>query len=74
MKRFSTVRDTQRGSQGYMKKRRGRKEIEMRRRRKRGDSRGERQIYTVLCSLSVLRSPEPLQRFTELGREGGGRK
>ena len=36
MKRFSTVRDTKRGSQSYMKKRRGRKEIEMSRRRKRG--------------------------------------
>ena len=36
MKRFSTVRDTQRGSQSYMKKRRGRREIEMSRRRKRG--------------------------------------
>ena len=36
VKRFSTVRDTQRGSQSYMKKRRGRREIEMSRRRKRG--------------------------------------
>ena len=36
VKRFSTVRDTQRGSQSYTKKRRGRKEIEMSRRRKRG--------------------------------------
>ena len=36
VKRFSTVRDTQRGSQSYMKKRRGRKEIEVNRRRKRG--------------------------------------
>ena len=36
MKRFSPVRDTQRGSQSYMKKRRGRREIEMSRRRKRG--------------------------------------
>ena len=36
MKRFSIVRDTQRGSQSYMKKRRGRREIEMNRRRKRG--------------------------------------
>ena len=44
VKRFSTVRETQRGSQSYMKKRRGRKEIEVSRRRKRGDSRGERQI------------------------------
>ena len=33
MKRFSTVRDTQRGSQNYMEKRRGRKEIEVTRRR-----------------------------------------
>ena len=29
VKRFSPVRDTQRGSQSYMKKRRGRREIEM---------------------------------------------
>ena len=36
VKRFSTLRDTQRGSQSYMKKRRGRKELEMHRRRKRG--------------------------------------
>ena len=33
---------------------------------KKGDSRGERQIYVVLCSLSVLHSPEHPQRFTEL--------
>ena len=35
VKRFTTVRDTQRGSQSYMK-RRGRREIEVSRRRKRG--------------------------------------
>ena len=58
VKRFSPVRDTQRDSQSYMKKRRGRREIEMSRRRKRGDSRGERQIYAVVCSQSVLRSPD----------------
>ena len=66
MKGFSTVRDTQRGSQSYLKKRRGRKEIDVSRRRKRGIKREERQIYTVLCSLSVLCSPEHPQRFTEL--------
>ena len=41
VKRFSTVRDTQRGSQSYMEKRRGRREIEVTRRRgglKRGES------------------------------------
>ena len=32
-KRFSTVRDTQRGLQSYMEKRRGRRKIEMTRRR-----------------------------------------
>ncbi|CAM9463189.1 unnamed protein product, partial [Rangifer tarandus platyrhynchus] len=41
VKRFSTVRDNQRGSQSYMKKRRGRKEIEVIRRRKRGLKRRE---------------------------------
>ena len=40
VKRFSTVRDTQRGPQSYMKKRRGRKEIEVSRRRKRRVRRG----------------------------------
>ena len=44
VKRFSTVRDTQRGSQSYMKKRRGRKELKIHRRRKKGDSRGEKHI------------------------------
>ena len=42
VKRFSTVRDTQRGSQSYMENRRGRREIEVTRRRigeiKRGES------------------------------------
>ena len=33
MKSFSTVRDTQRGSMSYMEKRRGRREIEVTRRR-----------------------------------------
>ena len=42
-KRFSTVRDNQRGSQSYMEERRGRKETEVTRRR-RGESKGERQI------------------------------
>ena len=58
MKRFSTERDNQRGSQSYMKNRRGRKEIEVSRRREGGDSRGERLIYAVICSQSVLRSPD----------------
>ena len=36
MKSFSTVRDTQRVSHSYMEKRRGRKEIEVTRRRRGG--------------------------------------
>ena len=36
MKSFSTVRDTQRDSQRYMEKRRGRREIEVNRRRRGG--------------------------------------
>ena len=42
-KRFSTVRGTQRGSQSYMEKRRGRREIEVTRMRTE-ESKGERQI------------------------------
>ena len=42
MKRVSSVRDTQRGSQSYVEKRRGRKEIEVSRRRKGGIKRRER--------------------------------
>ena len=41
MKRFSTVGDMQRGTQSYMKKRRGRREIEVTRWRRGGVKRGE---------------------------------
>ena len=41
VRRLSTVRDTQRGSQSYMEKRRGRKEIEVTRRRRGGVKKGE---------------------------------
>ena len=41
MKGFSTVRDNQRVSQSYMEKRRGRREIEVTRKRK-GGVKGER--------------------------------
>ena len=57
VKRFSTVRDNQRGSQlheEYEREEGDRGEQEERR----GDSRGERQIYAVICSQSVLRSPD----------------
>ena len=41
MKQFSTKRDTQRGSQNYIEKRRGRREIEVTRRGRGEVKRGE---------------------------------
>ena len=41
MKQFSTARDTQRVSQSYTEKKRGRREIEVTRRRRGGVKRGE---------------------------------
>ena len=41
---FSTVRDTQRGSQSYTEKRRGRREMEVTRRRREGIKRGESKL------------------------------
>ena len=54
MKRFSTMRDTQRGSQSYMEKRRGRREIEVTRRRRERIKRGENKLASnqfSTCSL-----------------------
>ena len=53
MKSFSTVRVTQRGSQHYMEKRRGRREIEVTRRRRGGIKRGESKLasnHFPMCS------------------------
>ena len=50
---FSTVRDTQRGSQSYMERRRGRKEIEVTRSRRGGIKREESNIasnHFPMCS------------------------
>ena len=52
MKSFSTVRDTQRGSQSYMEKRRGRKEIEVTRRRG-GIKRGKSNLANTQFSMST---------------------
>ena len=71
VKRFSTVTDTQRGSQIYTEKRRGRREIEVTRRRRGGVKKGE----TYLASYQfpkVLHSPEHAERFTESSREEKG--
>ena len=57
VKRFSTVRDTQRGSQCYMKKRRRRRELETSRWRKRG-TQEERDRSTQFSVPSVFHSPD----------------
>ena len=75
VKRFSTVRDTQRGSQSYMKNRRGRREIEVSRRRERG-AQEERDRSTQLSALkvfSIAQRPTKIHRIG-LGREGERRK
>ena len=64
-----TVWTTQRCSQSYTEKRRGRKETEVARRIKGGIKRREREIQPVIRSLSVLHSEEHPERFTELHGE-----
>ena len=44
MKSFSKVRDTQSGSQSYMEKRRGRRQMEVTRRRRGGVKRGDSKL------------------------------
>ena len=75
VKRFSTMRDTQRGSQSYMKKRRGRKEIEISRRRKGGtqEERERSMQFSVPKVFSIAQTPTEIHRIG-LGVEGGGRK
>ena len=46
VKRLSTVRDAQRGSQSYMEKRRGGREIEVTRRRRGGIKSGESNLVS----------------------------
>ena len=65
MKRFSTVRDTQSGSQSYMEKRRGRREIEVIRRRRVGVKRREGNPASnqfLMCSPQP-RTPRQIHRF-----------
>ena len=75
VKRYFTVRYNQRGSQSYMKNRRGRKEIEVSRRRE-GGTQEKRPTSTQLLVpkvLSVAQIPTKIHR-TGLGREGKRRK
>ena len=72
VKQFFAAKDTQRDSQNYIEKRRGRKETEVAKRIKRGIKRSE----TDPASNQFLTcSPQPRKRFPQLGREErGGRR
>ena len=65
MKRFSTMRDTQRGSQSYLKQRRGRREIEMSRKRKMGtqEERDRSMQLSVPKVFSIARIPTKIHRL-----------
>ena len=76
VKRFSTVRDTQRGSQSYMEKRRGRREIDMTRRRRGGVKRGEDKLasnHFLLCA-SQSGSLRDVHRVIQRREEGERRQ
>ena len=68
VERFSTVWDTQRGSQSYMEKKRRRREIEVTRKRRGGVKKGERNLASNQFP-KCLHSLEHPERFTELSRE-----
>ena len=68
VKKFSTVRDTQRVSQSYMEKRRWRREIEVTRSRRGGIKRGESKLASNQF-LYALHSLDPSEVFTNLHRE-----
>ena len=56
---FSTAQNTHRNSQNWIEKRRGREEGDRdEQEEKKGDSRGERQIYAVFCSQRCLCTPD----------------
>ena len=68
MKSFSTVRATQRGSQRYMEKKRGRRELELTQMRWGGINRGQRGLasnHFLMCTPQLDHS----EMFTELYRE-----
>ena len=76
MKSFSTVRDTWRGTQSYMEKRRGRREIEVTRRRRGGIKTGESKLasnHFPMCS-PQSRSLRDVHIVTQRREEGGRRQ
>ena len=75
VKIFSTVRDNQRGSQSYMKNRRGRQEIGVSRRREGGteEERDRSKQLSFPKVFSIAQTPTKIHRIG-LGREGERRK
>ena len=74
VKQFSTMRDTQRDSQSYIEQRRGRREIEVTRRRRGGIKRGEHNLASnqfPMCS-PQSETPRQVHRVTERREEGEG--
>ena len=75
MKTFSTVRDTWRGTQSYMEKRKGRREIEVTRRR-RGESKEESKLassHFPMCSPQSVPLRD-VHGVTQRREEGGRRE
>ena len=75
VKRFSIVRDTYRGSQSYMEKRSGRREIEVTRRRRGEIKRRESNLASNQLPKCSPQSgtPRKIHRITQRREEGGGR-
>ena len=75
VKRFFTVSDTQKGSQSYMEKRRGRREIEVTRRRRGGIKRGESNLASNQFPMfsSQFGTLREVHRVTQRREEGGRR-
>ena len=75
MKSFSTVRDTRKGTQSYMEKQRGRREIEITRRRgeiKSGKSKLASNHFPMCCPPSG--SLRDVHGVTQRRKEGGRRQ
>ena len=71
MKSFSTVRDTQRGSQSYMEKRKGSREIEVTRRRRGGIKSGDSSLASnqfPICSSTAWIPQRGSQSYMEKRR------
>ena len=74
MKSFSMVRDTQRGTQSYMEKRRGRREIEVTRSRRGGIKRGESKLASNHFPMCSPKSGPLRDVHSVIQRKEGGRR